>query len=75
MVPPCRPHAPALRVPYAYWAIGGVDADAYAAALEAGRLEQEVPANHSPGFAPVIQPTLDACTTALMTALAWLAAD
>ena len=66
----------ALRVPYAYWAIGGVDADAYAAALEAGRLEQDVPANHSPGFAPVIQPTLDTGTTALVTAaLAWLVAD
>lgn len=63
-----------LGVPYCYWGIGGIDADTYAAAEKAGRIASDVPVNHSPTFAPVIQPTLDTGTTALVTAaLAWLA--
>ena len=45
------------------------------AAEAAGRIAQDIPVNHSPNFAPVIQPTLDTGTTALVAAaLAWLAA-
>jgi hypothetical protein len=34
---------------------------------------QDIPVNHSASFAPVLQPTLDTGTTALVTAaLAWL---
>lgn len=37
------------------------------------RVAQEVPVNHAPGFAPVIQPTCDTGTQALVVAtLAWL---
>ncbi|MFX4272546.1 hypothetical protein ACQCX2_08325 [Propionibacteriaceae bacterium Y1700] len=44
------------------------------AAEEAGRVAQDIPANHSPLFAPVVQPTLDVGTRALVpAALAWLA--
>jgi hippurate hydrolase len=64
----------ALGVPYTYWGIGGIDPDLYRAATEAGRVAQDIPVNHSPNFAPVIQPTLDTGTEALVVAaLAWLA--
>jgi len=64
----------ALGVPYCYWGIGGVDPQTYQAAEAAGRVSQDVPVNHSPLFAPVIQPTLDTGTQALVAAaLAWLA--
>jgi metal-dependent amidase/aminoacylase/carboxypeptidase family protein len=64
----------ALSVPYTYWGIGGIAPDAYQRAAEAGRLAEDIPVNHSPAFAPVIQPTVDTGTQAMVTAaLAWLA--
>jgi hippurate hydrolase len=64
----------ALGVPYCYWGIGGTDPTAYEAARAAGRVGQDIPVNHSPSFAPVLQPTLETGTAALVTAaLAWLA--
>jgi amidohydrolase len=64
----------ALGVPYTYWGIGGIDPDSYRTAEAAGRVAQDVPANHSPKFAPALQPTLDTGTQAMATAaLAWLA--
>jgi hippurate hydrolase len=64
----------ALGVPYTYWGIGGVDPRAYHRAEQADRVAQDVPVNHSPAFAPVLQPTLDTGTQALVVAaLAWLA--
>jgi hippurate hydrolase len=63
----------ALGVPYSYWGIGGTDPDSYAAAERAGRVAQDIPVNHAANFAPVIQPTLDTGTQALVVAtLAWL---
>jgi hippurate hydrolase len=63
----------ALGVPYTYWGIGGVDPQTYLTAQDAGRVSQDIPVNHSPGFAPVVQPTLDTGTQALVVAaLAWL---
>lgn len=65
----------ALGAPYTYWGLGGVDPAAYQAAEDAGRVSQDIPVNHSAQFAPVIQPTLDAGTEALVVAaLAWLGA-
>jgi amidohydrolase len=65
----------ALGVPYTYWFIGGIDRDVYDAAAAAGRIARDIPVNHSARFAPVIQPTLDTGTQALVVgALAWLAA-
>ena len=65
------PHA--LGAPYTYWGIGGIDAETYRAAEEAGRIAQDIPVNHSASFAPVVQPTLDTGTQALVVAaLAWL---
>jgi amidohydrolase len=63
-------HCPCL---YTYWGIGGVDPGTYQRAAEAGRIAQDIPVNHSPTFAPVIQPTLDTGTRAMvLAALAWL---
>jgi hippurate hydrolase len=64
----------ALGAPYTYWCIGGTEADAYHRAERAGRVNQDIPVNHSATFAPVLQPTLDTGTQALVVAaLAWLA--
>jgi hippurate hydrolase len=64
----------AAGIPYTYWAIGGTDPDAYRAAEKAGRIADDIPANHSPKFLPVLQPTLRTGTEALVTAaLSWLA--
>ncbi|MDR3663406.1 MAG: amidohydrolase [Mycobacterium sp.] len=63
----------ALGVPYTYWMFGGIDPDAYTRAATAQRIAQDIPVNHSPTFAPVIQPTLDTGTEALVVAaMAWL---
>ncbi len=59
--------------PYTYWSFGGTDPDRYREAEQAGRIAQDIPVNHSPAFAPVIQPTLDTGTQTLVTAaLVWL---
>ena len=64
----------AFGIPYTYWAIGGIDPDTYRAARQRGTVAQDIPVNHSAAFAPVIQPTLDTGTEALVVAaLAWLA--
>jgi hippurate hydrolase len=66
----------AAGVPYTYWGIGGTDPQAWHAAKQAGRIQEDVPANHSPLFLPVLQPTLRTGTEALVAAaLAWLEAD
>ena len=63
----------AFGAPYTYWGIGGIDPDTYRIAEEAGRVAQDIPVNHAANFAPVIQPTLDTGTQALIVAaLAWL---
>jgi amidohydrolase len=63
----------ALGAPYTYWGIGGIDPDLYATAEKADRISQDIPVNHAANFAPVIQPTLDVGTTAMVTAaMAWL---
>jgi amidohydrolase len=64
----------AAGIPYTYWGIGGTDPRAYRAAEKAGRIQDDIPGNHSPKFLPVLQPTLRTGTEALVTAaLAWLA--
>ncbi|MCX5416310.1 amidohydrolase [Streptomyces sp. NBC_00059] len=64
----------AFGVPFTYWGIGGTDPALFAAADGAGK-PAHVPVNHSPHFAPVLQPTLDTGVRALVVAaLAWLAA-
>ncbi len=63
-----------LGIPYTYWGLGGTDPDQYAKAEAAGTVSRDIPANHSPHFAPVINPTLQTGTAAVVVAaLAWLA--
>ena len=65
----------ALGVPYTYWALGGIDPETWREAEAAGRIDSDIPANHSPRFAPVMEPTLQTGTAAIVVAaLAWLAA-
>ncbi|MCB0970756.1 MAG: amidohydrolase [Acidimicrobiales bacterium] len=62
--------------PSTFWFVGGADADTYLAALAAGRLAQDIPSNHSPEFAPVQHPTLEAGLEAMyLAARHWLRAD
>ncbi len=64
----------AFGVPYTYWTVGSVPADMYRKALENGTVSQDIPANHSPFFAPAIDPTLSVATQAqIVAALAYLA--
>lgn len=63
----------ALGAPYTYWALGGIDARKWHAAEAAGSLATDIPANHSPRFAPIIEPTLETGMAAIVVAaLAWL---
>ena len=47
--------ARAWNVPTVYWTVGGTDQQTYEQAEKAGRVN-EIPSNHSPEFAPVIEP-------------------
>lgn len=68
--------AEAAGAPLAYWVLGGADPALFSNAQsldEFARVARSVPANHSPLFAPVIEPTLRLGVEALRTAaLSWL---
>jgi amidohydrolase len=58
--------------PTVFWFLGGLDPDEFTAAMTQGRPEL-LPTNHSPHFAPVIEPTLATGVQALVAAAsAWL---
>jgi hippurate hydrolase len=60
-------HAPSV-----FWCVGGIDGRTSEEARTAGKLA-EIPTNHNPRFAPVIQPTLRAGIEAMVVAAqAWL---
>lgn len=62
-----------VNAPYTFWLFGGADPAAFDAA-STGAIPTGLPVNHSPHYAPVIQPTLDTGTAALVAAaLRWLA--
>ena len=62
----------AAGAPTVFWFWGGLDTDTVLAALAEGRLDS-LPGNHSPYFAPVIEPTLTTGVQALtVAARAWL---
>jgi amidohydrolase len=64
----------AFGVPYAYWFVGSVPPEKYRAAVAAGTVSSDIPANHSPFFAPAMDPTLGIATRAqAVAALAYLA--
>ncbi len=60
--------ATATGAPLVFWITGGADPAAFAAAVAAGRVEQDVPSNHSSHFAPVLQPTIDRGVDAMVIA-------
>jgi amidohydrolase len=66
--------ATASGAPLCYWLLGGSDPALFGDAMRSGRMPEDVPSNHSPHFAPVIEPTLSAGVTALVVAAReWLA--
>lgn len=54
--------------PYDFWFFGGIDPDLWDRAEREGRLVEDIPTNHSPHFAPVVQPTLTVGFEALCVA-------
>lgn len=64
----------AFGIPYTFWGLGGTDPEKYHQAAAAGRVEQDIPVNHSEFFAPVIEPVLSNGTRAMaVAALTYLA--
>lgn len=64
----------AFGVPYTFWLLGGVDPEMYRVAAQKGSVAQDIPANHSPKYAPVIDPTLSIGVQAqVVAALSYLA--
>ena len=60
------------KVPYVFWFVGGTDPQTYLEAKKNNNINS-IPSNHSPKFAPVINPTLKTGLQAMMTAaVAWL---
>lgn len=58
--------------PSVFWFVGGIDPDTYAKARRDGKLA-EIPTNHNPRFAPVIDPTLTTgVETLVVAAESWL---
>ena len=63
----------AWGIPYCYWGFGAFEAQAWTEAEDRGSAEQDFPSNHSPHFAPVLQPMLDTGVRAMVAAaMAWL---
>lgn len=63
----------AFGVPYTFWLLGGADPETYRAAVERGTVARDIPANHSPLFAPAIDPTLSiGVQTHVVAALSYL---
>lgn len=60
-------------IPSVYWFIGGSDPQVYQKYLDENRLP-DLPTNHNPKFTPLMNPTLEIGTRAMVAAaLAWLA--
>ncbi len=55
-------------VPSVFWYVGGTAPATYRAAEQAGRVAEDIPTNHNPAFAPVIDPTLETGVAAMVTA-------
>ncbi|OAL56867.1 metal-dependent amidase/aminoacylase/carboxypeptidase [Pyrenochaeta sp. DS3sAY3a] len=65
--------ATAIGKPSCFFLYGGTDPEVYDKAEREGRLKEDVPGNHSPFFAPVIQPTLTTGTDGyVLSALTFL---
>lgn len=66
----------AFGIPYTFWFVGSVAPEKYRKAVESGTVAQDIPANHSPFFAPEIDPTLEiGVQTQVVAALSYLAKE
>ncbi|MFE6460720.1 amidohydrolase [Streptomyces cinereoruber] len=66
--------ATAAQVPSVYWFWGGLDPEVFTAAFAAGRLDEDIPQNHAPTFAPQSGPALTVGVRSMVAAaLSWLA--
>ncbi|NRQ50378.1 amidohydrolase [Aeromicrobium stalagmiti] len=69
--------ATAAGAPIVYWLLGGADPELFGTAADVDgfmRVMRDLPSNHSPHFAPVIEPTLTMGVGALVSAArTWLA--
>ncbi len=55
-----------------FWVVGGIDPMVYDAGTRSGKVD-ELPANHAPDFAPVLNPTLRTGVEAMLVASsAWV---
>ncbi|MGB4778343.1 amidohydrolase [Microbacterium sp.] len=54
--------------PLVFWFWGGVDPQQYADAVARGTVNEDIPTNHSPFFAPVLHPTIERGVDALVIA-------
>ena len=62
-------------VPCVFWVVGGTDPATFAKAMR-NKTVNALPSNHSPKFAPVLDPTLQTGLEAMLTAAAaWLCPD
>lgn len=70
--------ARAAGVPCVFWLLGGADPAAFAGASsieELTRIVRDLPSNHSPHYAPVLEPTITTGVSALVAAArTWLPA-
>jgi amidohydrolase len=57
-----------VGVPLVFWFWGGIDPQKFADAKAGGTIDRDIPTNHSPYFAPVLQPTLTHGVDALVVA-------
>ena len=67
--------ATSASAPLSYWLLGGADPSLFTTGDMTDPALQSVPSNHSPKYAPVLEPTLTLGVTALVTATrTWLPA-
>ncbi len=63
----------AVGVPSVFWFLGGADPELFAGGGDPVRIIESLPSNHSPDYAPVIEPTLSTGIAALVAAArGWL---
>jgi hippurate hydrolase len=55
-------------VPLVFWFWGGLDPQVHADAVARGTVNEEIPTNHSPFFAPILHPTIERGVDALVVA-------
>lgn len=60
--------ATAVGAPLVYWMLGGGDPETVRAAMAAGTVDEDIPSNHSPYFAPLADPTIPTGVRALVVA-------